>query len=490
MDKMLDDLPQEAVSLSRVRPSVSFPGSTLRESETTGLLYAALCAAQVDIVNPAKNKKVSAGPKQYSYADLPTVLDVVRGALSGRGIAFVQPFFTVDGRTHLVTKLIHAESGEWVESGFMLPQTGASPQDFGILLTYYRRYGLSAFVGIAGAEDEDGNLRSRERRTQDEVPEKAKAAAHAAFPEVRDGTRDAIMRRLVKGFRGAENAGDVLHYLKHWNEVIGAFFAVRDNDEAWSFVATEIGVSLGRVMGRAFQALFVASMRVQTADHLNKLDELIEKKYAADLSELKERDAALHAAVAQHLQNVTSRMERRLGIKKPDATTHLGGLNNAGDLEEQIDAEVAAFCFPLRDAYGEVISSPYTDAAKFVAAYWAIYDHTDMADVPALNEHNAEAMAAAEELGAVSQTAEPAVVAAEPEQDFRLTLVPPNGERMNLATAISKVATTLKGFTTIAQTRAFRAANSAEIAKLPPTTQSTIAARIDERERQIVAGEG
>ena len=56
----------------------------------------------------------------------------------------------------LVTKLVHAESGEWQKSLLVMPLSKTDPQGYGSALTYARRYGLSALVGIV-TEDDDVN---------------------------------------------------------------------------------------------------------------------------------------------------------------------------------------------------------------------------------------------------------------------------------------------------------------------------------------------
>jgi len=58
----------------------------------------------------------------------------------------------------LDTRLLHS-SGEWIEGRMTLPVSKADAQGYGSALTYARRYGLCAAVGIA-PEDDDGNAAS------------------------------------------------------------------------------------------------------------------------------------------------------------------------------------------------------------------------------------------------------------------------------------------------------------------------------------------
>ena len=55
----------------------------------------------------------------------------------------------------LVTKLTHAESGQWQSSLAVVPLPKADPQGMGSAMTYARRYALTAMLGMV-TEDDDG----------------------------------------------------------------------------------------------------------------------------------------------------------------------------------------------------------------------------------------------------------------------------------------------------------------------------------------------
>lgn len=124
------------------------------QSESIKAIAPALLAAQSDMENPVKNK-VNQHFKN-TYADLATVLNVVRPALNEQKILLMQ-FPSVDGNTVSVeTRFIH-ESGEYISNIVSGPCPKPDPQGIGIAITYYRRYGLTALIGLA-QEDEDGNI--------------------------------------------------------------------------------------------------------------------------------------------------------------------------------------------------------------------------------------------------------------------------------------------------------------------------------------------
>ncbi len=95
------------------------------------------------------------------YATLASVMEACRDTLIDNGIWVTQ--FPVDvGVSHtlgLVTKMVHVDSGQWQSSLLVMPLPKNDPQGYGSALTYARRYGLSALVGIV-TEDDDGNTAS------------------------------------------------------------------------------------------------------------------------------------------------------------------------------------------------------------------------------------------------------------------------------------------------------------------------------------------
>ncbi len=89
------------------------------------------------------------------YADLASVIEASREALSKNGLSITQwPVHSSDGRLTLVTRIAHG--GQWMKATFSVPVTKQDPQGFGSATTYARRFALMAVLGCA-AEDDDGN---------------------------------------------------------------------------------------------------------------------------------------------------------------------------------------------------------------------------------------------------------------------------------------------------------------------------------------------
>jgi hypothetical protein len=122
-------------------------------SQTLGELAKALAKAQSEL---AGAKKDATNPHFRSkYADLASVWDACRKPLADNGLTVMQYTAVREQQPFLVTLLVHA-SGESVEGETPLLYGKADMQALGSAITYARRYGLAAMVGVA-PEDDDGN---------------------------------------------------------------------------------------------------------------------------------------------------------------------------------------------------------------------------------------------------------------------------------------------------------------------------------------------
>lgn len=91
------------------------------------------------------------------YASLDNIIEEVKPLLAKHGLSFLQ-MAGGDGERLTMTTLLMHTSGEWIESEpLVMRPTKNDPQGMGSASTYARRYSLSAFLGIATGEDDDGN---------------------------------------------------------------------------------------------------------------------------------------------------------------------------------------------------------------------------------------------------------------------------------------------------------------------------------------------
>ena len=125
-------------------------------------LAKALAKAQAEFPAIGRSKEVrvqtkTGGSYTFAYEPLDAILNTVRPVLAANGLAFSQLLGHVGGAPALKTMLMH-EGGEVIQDSCPLPSNGSlTAQEFGSLVTYFRRYALVAVLGIATEEDDDGN---------------------------------------------------------------------------------------------------------------------------------------------------------------------------------------------------------------------------------------------------------------------------------------------------------------------------------------------
>jgi len=130
------------------------PSLDIETSATFGDLMGAIAQAQAKIENAEKDAK---NPHFNSkYATLASVYAACRTALAEAGIAVIQaPFNLPDGDIGVATMLGHS-SGQWLKARLYCKPGKYDAHGLGSVITYMRRYSLSAMVGVA-PEDDDGN---------------------------------------------------------------------------------------------------------------------------------------------------------------------------------------------------------------------------------------------------------------------------------------------------------------------------------------------
>ncbi|MGQ9573266.1 MAG: ERF family protein [Dehalococcoidia bacterium] len=128
-------------------------------------LAAALARAQAEI-EPARTDGIGSiedgvDDRVYHYATLTSVWESVRTALTRNGLSVVQTCEPGEvGELRLVTTLLY-QSGQWISGTMVVPLPARTPQGYGSALTYARRYGLAAMIGLSVDRDDDGTAASQ-----------------------------------------------------------------------------------------------------------------------------------------------------------------------------------------------------------------------------------------------------------------------------------------------------------------------------------------
>ncbi len=169
--------------------------SGVQSSESIGKLTEALQSFQK--LCP-KIPKSSRNPFLNSrYADLATILDIIKEPLLSAQLSIIQ---MPVGEYGLTTILSHT-SGEWIESKYTMQplesiidkstkEKAITPQSLGSVITYQRRYAIGAILCLNIDDDNDANPTHGQvdtstpaappKKTAQQLLEEAKAAANAS----------------------------------------------------------------------------------------------------------------------------------------------------------------------------------------------------------------------------------------------------------------------------------------------------------------------
>lgn len=133
-----------------------------------------------------------------SYADLSSILQTVIPLLTSHGLGIVQPMRVTESGTILTTKIIH-DSGESIESEMFLPHN-PDPQKYGSLISYYKRYQLSALLSIATVdEDDDANKVSQpQQKSFQQAPQQRPQQSSNPSPLASDAQKNALRKMGIK----------------------------------------------------------------------------------------------------------------------------------------------------------------------------------------------------------------------------------------------------------------------------------------------------
>lgn len=182
------------------------------KSESIKELAGALSKFTGEVSNP---KNTAKNPQFNSkYAPLEEILNVVRPLLAKQGLSVIQSTTGALEAVTITTILLH-ESGEFIETepfilkGEQNARGGTkvvNVQGAGSMITYIRRYQISALLGLA-SEDDDGNHASKK---EDKAPkgkslEVLKKEVIGVCKILADANKKEITLSTIKEISGSQN---------------------------------------------------------------------------------------------------------------------------------------------------------------------------------------------------------------------------------------------------------------------------------------------
>lgn len=125
----------------------------MKQSESLIDLASALSLAQAEMGGAVKD---SNNPFfKSNYADLTSVIKALKEPFANHGLSYVQlPVTSEGGKGIGVSTMLMHNSGQWVQSEYLLPMDKITPQGAGSAITYARRYALQAMAGIPTVDDD------------------------------------------------------------------------------------------------------------------------------------------------------------------------------------------------------------------------------------------------------------------------------------------------------------------------------------------------
>lgn len=124
----------------------------MEKSESIAELSKALCGVQKELKSATKD---SENPYfKSTYASLISVWDAIRALLAKNGLSVSQLTSGVDDSSVIIETMLMHTSGEWICGSLYMPLTKKDPQAVGSAITYGRRYGLSAIIGVCQDDDD------------------------------------------------------------------------------------------------------------------------------------------------------------------------------------------------------------------------------------------------------------------------------------------------------------------------------------------------
>ena len=271
--------------------------SIARESPETGQIAAALVSALSKLRNPPRNRSVEVstrggGKYSFRYATLDKILDLARPVLAAEGLVLFQPISTNEkGGLVLVTRLLH-RSGEWMETSIPLPVPGGDPQSFGSMVTYLRRYAVTALLGIASDEDDDGN-RAAGNHIKDTTPR------HERLRDEVGRTIDPVQALTVRA-KGARDVDDGTDLLRAWANATAATEAIRGKPE-WEQLVRHVGVGLRNSLGQMCASAFVRAARLSGSEDVAAFEAAWGGEWAHTLMMMQEEAPETYRALQSHV---------------------------------------------------------------------------------------------------------------------------------------------------------------------------------------------
>ena len=136
-------------------------------------IYKAIMAVQQ--AAPSIDKTANNPFFKSKYADLPVIWKVIKPLMFAAGLVCSHTTFCEGEDDFIRTKIVHAKSGEFIESVTKIRLTKGTAQEYGSYITYMRRYDVGAMLGLVTDKEDDGNSATAAQSKPEPKPEPTEA---------------------------------------------------------------------------------------------------------------------------------------------------------------------------------------------------------------------------------------------------------------------------------------------------------------------------
>ena len=213
--------------------------NVIQQSPSIANLVKALVAFSAEMPQVEKTKTVKVKTKSgheytFDYAPLEEITSVAKPILLKNKLVVIQ----LPSGNGLMTMIAH-ESGEFIYAVADFSTTASTNQEQGSQMTYMRRYGYTAGLGIISEDDDDANGADGNAVNQGPrptAPSAPRPSAPAPYPAQNSGEQKEWLNALDKNGMPTKRGLDALNWLIENNAGVKELrekFAINKADAQW-----------------------------------------------------------------------------------------------------------------------------------------------------------------------------------------------------------------------------------------------------------------
>lgn len=143
-----------------------------------------------------KDATADTGKYTYDYADINSILAMLKPVLHEHGLCVYQPVTTRDQMTYVDTVVADLKSGAELTFTGMAFSTSKDPQAAGSAITYYRRYCIVSLFALQAGDDDGSHARAAAEAANQPHPRSGRVAeVGKLIRKLSDGNKEELERR-------------------------------------------------------------------------------------------------------------------------------------------------------------------------------------------------------------------------------------------------------------------------------------------------------